>query len=261
MKLQEKTIKKLRQLINEEIEYRSGSDLVSFFNKLGFSDLYEQGFPSRWFYTEGKLKIINSTQKMGLCIEKLFSPINFINRFEELEKFIAGLNQYLNFDGYKVVRNRKQIEIMVLNEDTTPAVDGEITEHEFLKKEFKDISIRALKLDETITGILEQRLEEIKKCLTSKLPLATIFLCGSTLEGILRGIAENNPQKFNSALISPKHKNGKVLQFYDWKLNNFIDVAKEIYGPAFISPPSAIACSKWCRALASPPSIFSENDE
>ena len=50
MILQEKTLQELRVLINETIKYRSGSELVKFFNKLGFNDVYGQGFPSRWAY-------------------------------------------------------------------------------------------------------------------------------------------------------------------------------------------------------------------
>jgi len=102
-----------------------------------------------------------------------------------------------------------------------------IAEDEFLKKEFKEVSIGVLKLDRIITNILEQRLGEIKECLNSKSALATIFLCGSTLEGILWGIAKNNPQKFNTAISAPKDKNSKVLKFNSWSLSNFIDVAKE----------------------------------
>ncbi len=108
------------------------------------------------------------------------------------------------------------------------AQNDNIAEDEFLKKEFDEISISSLKLDDAITGILEQRLEEIEKCLNSKAALATIFLCGSTLEGILLGVAINNSQEFNIAKTSPKDKNGQVLKFHQWTLSNFIDVAKEI---------------------------------
>ena len=45
MILQKKTLEKLRNLINEETEYRSGPKLVQFFNELGFNDTYGQGFP------------------------------------------------------------------------------------------------------------------------------------------------------------------------------------------------------------------------
>jgi len=52
MNINLKSLEKLRELINEETEYRSGPKLVSFFNELGFNDSYRQGFPSRWFFTE-----------------------------------------------------------------------------------------------------------------------------------------------------------------------------------------------------------------
>ncbi|MDE0092866.1 MAG: hypothetical protein OXN83_06245, partial [Oligoflexia bacterium] len=90
------------------------------------------------------------------------------------------------------------------------------------------ISIHKLNLDSTITEVLEQRMKEIEKCLKSKSALATIFLCGSTLEGILLGATINNPKMFNSANASPKDNSGKVLNFQNWALSNFIDVAKEI---------------------------------
>ena len=46
MVIQQKTSEKLRDLITHETEYRKGSQLVDFFNSLGFSDVYGQGFPS-----------------------------------------------------------------------------------------------------------------------------------------------------------------------------------------------------------------------
>lgn len=61
MILSEKTLEKLRVLINEDTEYRSGPKLVQFFNDLGFQDTYVQGFPSRWMYTDEKLSVINGS--------------------------------------------------------------------------------------------------------------------------------------------------------------------------------------------------------
>lgn len=104
----------------------------------------------------------------------------------------------------------------------------EIREDEFLNKEFKGVSIDKLKLDGSVTAILQQRLEEIKKCLNAKASLSVIFLCGSTLEGILLGIASNRPREFNQTAISPKDKTGKVKQFYDWRLSDFINAAREL---------------------------------
>ncbi len=61
MKLLQKTIQILREIINEKSQYRSGPMLVEFFNELGFHDVYGQGFPSRWIYTEDRLKALNGT--------------------------------------------------------------------------------------------------------------------------------------------------------------------------------------------------------
>src|ERR1035437_9230545 len=104
----------------------------------------------------------------------------------------------------------------------------EIKEDEFLSRDFKDVSVDKLRLDGTITIILQQRIDEIRKCLNAKAPLSVIFLCGSTLEGILLGIATGNAKDFNQASASPKDKVGKVKQFYDWSLSDYINVAREL---------------------------------
>ena len=98
MILTPKTLEKLRLLINEETGYRSGPQLVQFFNALGFNDSYGQGFPSRWMFTDEKLKIINGSPELDRCIRSVLSPANFIDRISELDKHIAEFNKYLAFD-------------------------------------------------------------------------------------------------------------------------------------------------------------------
>jgi hypothetical protein len=98
MKLSDKSLEKLRNLINEEIEYRFGPKLVEFFNKFGFNDEYGQGFPSRWQYTDEKLSQLNNTDKLQDVVTELFNPINHIERIEDLDRYIMEFNQYLTFD-------------------------------------------------------------------------------------------------------------------------------------------------------------------
>ena len=76
--------------------------------------------------------------------------------------------------------------------------------------------------------MLEERLKEIKKALKSDSPLSVLFLAGSTLEGVLLGVALKNPRKFNQSKSAPKTKDGKIKQFHEWTLNNFIDVACDV---------------------------------
>lgn len=103
----------------------------------------------------------------------------------------------------------------------------ELTESEFLKQEFSKIDLLPLGSDFQFEQVITQRLNEIKKSLHSESSLAVIFLCGSTLEGLLLHIAAQNPQKFNSSKSAPKDKDGKVKQLHDWTLDNLINVAHE----------------------------------
>jgi hypothetical protein len=228
MTLQKKTLEKLRILINEETEYRTGPKLVSFFNDLGFNDSYGQGFPSRWTYTDEKLARINGTPELDKCIRNLFAPVNFINRFTELDDFIREFNKFLAFDKWKVLRNETEITFSRADKIVFEDHLSEIKEDDFLNKEFSEISLEKIGLDGIITETLKARFEEIKKCLSANAPLSVIFLGGSTLEGILLGIALKHPQEFNKSESSPKDKNGKVKQFPDWTLSNYIDVAYDL---------------------------------
>lgn len=58
--------------------------------------------------------------------------------------------------------------------------------------------------------------------------LATVFLCGSTLEGLLLDAATKKPQQFNSAKSAPKDKDDKVRALHDWTLDSLINVAHEV---------------------------------
>jgi hypothetical protein len=228
MILQKKSLEKLRDLINEETEYRSGPKLISFFNELGFNDSYGQGFPSRWIYTDEKLAQINGTPELDKCIKKLFAPVNFISRFQELDNFIKEFNQFLAFDKWKVIRNEADITFAKADKINFDDNSGEIKEDEFLKREFSEISLEGIGLDGIITETLGFRFEEIKKCLSANAPLSVIFLAGSSLEGILLGIALKHPKEFNQSKSSPKDKEGKIKQFPYWTLSNYIDVAYDV---------------------------------
>lgn len=228
MILQSKSLEKLRLLINEETQYRSGPQLVQFFNELGFNDTYGQGFPSRWAYTDGRLAKINGTPELDKCIKKLFAPVNFIGRVGELDNFIKDFNQYLAFDKWKVVRNGAEINFVRLDQVEIDESIPALNEDDFLKKEFQEISLESIGLDGAVTEILKLRVDEIEKCLSVDAPLSVIFLAGSTLEGILLGVALKYPKEFNQSKSSPKDKDGKVKQYQDWKLSNFIDVAYEV---------------------------------
>jgi len=159
---------------------------------------------------------IESDSTVGKLISEL---LDYWKTQKLLQKEVVDQHEQALFDACKGIAHR------LLGVSSSK----EMTEDEFIQKTFKNVSISKINLDAGIIGVLDQRLSEIKKCLTANAPLAVIFLCGSTLEGILLGVASNNSKDFNIANSSPKDKNsGKVLPFKRWTLANFIDVAAEL---------------------------------
>jgi len=231
MIISSKTSEKLRDLINEVTEYRSGPDLVKFFNALGFNHSYGQGFPSRWKYTDDCLETINGTPQLDKCIREVFNPINFISRFDALDRYIVDFNQYLAFDKWQVVRNEdkinfKKLHKVELNENTVKS--SGLSESDFLSREFSGFTISDLGLDLNVTEVLNKRVDEIEKNYNSAAYLSTILIAGSTLEGVFLGLASSYPRAFNTVKSSPKNREGKVQPFHDWSLAAFIDVAKDL---------------------------------
>jgi hypothetical protein len=168
MILQKKTLERLRDLINEETEYRKGHELVAFFNELGFKDTYGHGFPSRWVYTDSRLEKINGTPELDKCIKKAFAPVNFVGRIDVLDKFIADFNQFLVFDDWQVKRIGKEITFVKAGKIDFEQQKSEVKEDDFLNREFSDISIEKIGLDGTISDVLTSRFDEIQKCFRAK---------------------------------------------------------------------------------------------
>lgn len=235
MILSQNTLSILREMINEKTEYRKGSVLVNFFNQLGFADVYGNGFPSRGYYTDEKLQRINGTPELDKCIKMVFNPSGFINRVDVLRSCLDEFNEYLAFDGWKVEIKNTGVEIhrtsgpdieTKLKEQTV--ISGDVSEADFLKVEIEEINIAQLPVDEVLKPVLEGRITEMKSCFKAKAYLSVIFMAGSMLEGILLSLANQNPKTFNQATVAPKTKEGKVKVFYEWTLNDLVNVAYEI---------------------------------
>jgi hypothetical protein len=157
---------------------------------------------------------------VGKSVDKLLEYID--------NQILLGSLKKEDFPTDLMDRGRK-IASRLLGRKTAAAETTSATaEEEFIAREFKNVSIDKLGLDAGISPVLNQRLDEIRKCLAARASLAVIFLCGSTLEGILLGIASAKPKDFNQSAISPKDNQGKVKQFHDWSLSEFINVARDL---------------------------------
>ena len=103
----------------------------------------------------------------------------------------------------------------------------------FLDREFSLPDLRKLPIEPLAVPIIESRLKEVRLAIGAGAYLSTIFLCGSVLEGVLLGLAQNNPAIFNQASASPKDRDRRVKPFHEWNLSQFIDTACEV---GFLKP-------------------------
>ena len=97
----------------------------------------------------------------------------------------------------------------------------------FCANNYSDKVLLSGVFNEKLVTIIRDRLCEIEKAVTNNMPLAAMFLIGSTLEGALAMVAQKYPRRFNTATSVPK-KEGKVLPFTSWVLSSLIDVAYEV---------------------------------
>lgn len=108
MKVTERTIKFLGKTLcgdNEILPYKTGPQLVDFFVEFGADDQYGEGFPSRWKYTEDKVRQFNGTQELKLILENSVDPRDLMEegaKPEELDDLIKPINDYLRFEGFEL---------------------------------------------------------------------------------------------------------------------------------------------------------------
>jgi hypothetical protein len=108
MKISNRSIQAIGRVITGDGDmspYRSGPQLVSFFNEYGSNARYGQGFPSRWQFAENELHKLNGTENIKAAIEGAVDPRHYMETEFPIEEVIEHLNKYLIYDGYELRQN------------------------------------------------------------------------------------------------------------------------------------------------------------
>ncbi|MDQ0340576.1 hypothetical protein J2S00_003400 [Caldalkalibacillus uzonensis] len=112
--------------------YKTGGELVKFFNQnFGFEDIYQSGFPSRWWYVLDKLKELNERGQINdfftLILSKRYlmkdKKINEIEALETREKALKLFNEQLQYDAYQLIQ--KDERFLLINEAEDLELIGE----------------------------------------------------------------------------------------------------------------------------------------
>lgn len=121
MKLTSFTIKHLAKIISGDTPgwpYRSGPNLISFFNEYGFRDVYEQGFPTRYIFAEDKLKALNNKEIMKDMFKDLLDERNWINTSATLtppDECAKELNAIIKHDNLEVIKDGLYYKVRLLS--------------------------------------------------------------------------------------------------------------------------------------------------
>lgn len=108
MKISERSISALAKIVTGDSQispYKSGPVLVQLFNEYGANDVYGQGFPSRWYYAEEKIRAINDTKKLSDLILAILDPREWLEFDKSRDEAATYLNDYLKFDGSEIVKD------------------------------------------------------------------------------------------------------------------------------------------------------------
>ncbi len=160
------------------------------------------------------------------------SKANRLRAFWELEsnsmagKILEGLLQ-IWLHTHNQQRSSLYLECEVIVNNLLNHKTIEITEDDFLAQPLPAISLAKLPVEASLIPILEARLREAECAAKHGMALSAVVLCGSILEGILLGLAQNNVCQFNQCVLAPKDKESKVKRLQDWSLADLIEVSHQ----------------------------------
>ena len=154
MKISERTISTLARVIAGDSgisPYRSGPELVRFFNELGSNDVYGSGFPSRWYYAEGKIRELNDTPKLAKVFESILDPRDYLDTKFVIETVAQRLNEYLKYDGYELVKHGNIYKVRELRGTVVdlevPSEGFSKISHAFIEDQIKKCDLKVFEGD------------------------------------------------------------------------------------------------------------------
>lgn len=213
------SLKTQEKVVFEKLFDRGG--YVLSFSDVTFAEFFREheitiGDPKYQFNGTSKMKRLRAfwevepDQKVGSVLDALL-------------EYATALSPVVDSD----VDRAKEVIARLKGVTVTPKVKVQ-TESDFLQQNFQDIDCMRLNIGPSLQAVIAQRFAEIKITLKGGAALATIFLCGSTLEGLLLDAAAKEIARFNTAESAPKNKDGKVKPLPEWTLDHLINVAHEV---------------------------------
>lgn len=150
MKISEYTIQHLAKIVCGDTPgapYVKGYELVFYFNKYGFNETYGQGFPSRWKYTEDKLRELNGKDAIRSIIEETVDPRRYIGSYNTVDEVAKQINDVIKFDKYELKKVGDFYKVsdtqgILIQPETSKAIN-----HSFINEQIKKCQKKILEED------------------------------------------------------------------------------------------------------------------
>lgn len=107
MEVSEYTIDFLGEAIAGDLAgfpYRTGPDLVKFFNRFGARDTYGQGFPTRRVYAQDRIRELNHTAALDDALLAAVDPRLYSREETGVAFAVEAVNDVIKYDGYELVK-------------------------------------------------------------------------------------------------------------------------------------------------------------
>ena len=140
MKITERTIKFLGKTLcgdNGILPYKKGHELVEFFVGFGTNDEYGEGFPSRWQYTEDKVREFNNSITLRYIIENSVDPRDLMHSLQSTSEIINSINNFLKFDGYELRKVGEFYKIHDIKGVLVEPVTLKRLSHQFIQEQIR----------------------------------------------------------------------------------------------------------------------------
>ena len=98
--ISEFSLKHLTKAVCGDVSYTpyvKGHELESYFSKYNVTELSGQGFPSRWKYTEDRLRELNGKDALRQIIEETVDPRRFHGLGITVENAVLQINDFLKY--------------------------------------------------------------------------------------------------------------------------------------------------------------------
>lgn len=139
MQISQQTIKAIAGVITGDSNlspYRKGWELEDYFTAIDKNKTHIT-FNSRATYAENYIKNFNGSKNVTKIIENSVDPRHYLDTDFNVDKAVAHLNQYLDYDGYKLIKVGKYFKLVNVANKVVPVefqnhLDPSIDLHAFI---------------------------------------------------------------------------------------------------------------------------------